>query len=243
MKVLIFDVSGRFAHFRKYYTNSSSLSYTAPPRTTIYGMIAGMMGLERDQYYELFTPDRAKIGIHILSPIRRIMQTVNYMKIEGPRDFIYPKNHTQIPFEILTGDHGVAYRIYFAHEQEEFLETFRERLTSGHYYFAPYLGAAAFQANVKYIDFVDADYCPVEEEIPVSSLVNVQAIVERSLDFISEPVSLYRENMPRYFDEGRILHETASYLFERNGKPLRMKVKEPVLCLREGQLTTYHTFL
>ena len=51
MDLLVFDISGKFAHFRKYYTNSSSLTYLVPPRTSIYGLIAGILGLERDSYY------------------------------------------------------------------------------------------------------------------------------------------------------------------------------------------------
>ncbi|KPA09783.1 CRISPR-associated protein Cas5 domain protein, partial [Candidatus Magnetomorum sp. HK-1] len=39
LKILSFRLNGRFAHFRKFYTNSSSLSYFVPPRTAIIGML------------------------------------------------------------------------------------------------------------------------------------------------------------------------------------------------------------
>ena len=47
MRGVIFDIEGKFAHFRKIYTNSSSLSYLVPPRTTVQGIIAAMLGYER----------------------------------------------------------------------------------------------------------------------------------------------------------------------------------------------------
>lgn len=61
-EVIIFDIMGRNAHFRKFYTNSSSLSYLVPPRTVIAGLIAGLLGLpserftndEKETYYEKF---------------------------------------------------------------------------------------------------------------------------------------------------------------------------------------------
>lgn len=63
MKIIIFELWGKFAHFRKFYTNSSSLSYSVPPRTTIEGIIAAILGYERDSYYEKFNPDNLYVAV------------------------------------------------------------------------------------------------------------------------------------------------------------------------------------
>ena len=63
MEILAFNIRGKFAHFRKFYSNSSALSYFIPPRTTIIGLIAGMLGLERDSYYEDFSLDNCDTGV------------------------------------------------------------------------------------------------------------------------------------------------------------------------------------
>lgn len=104
-KVLVFDIKGPMAHFRKYYTNSSSLSYLFPPRTVVVGLIAGLLGLpsERhtnekgDIYYEKFDGKSCLVAISLRSKVRRIMQTVNYSftKTDGKKiDF---SKHSQIP--------------------------------------------------------------------------------------------------------------------------------------------------
>ena len=49
-KILIFDIKGPMAHFRKFYTNSSSLSYLFPPRTVVAGIIAGILGLPSERF-------------------------------------------------------------------------------------------------------------------------------------------------------------------------------------------------
>lgn len=49
-KVLIFDIKGPMAHFRKFYTNSSSLSYLVPPKTVVAGLIAGLLGLPSERH-------------------------------------------------------------------------------------------------------------------------------------------------------------------------------------------------
>lgn len=44
MKALTFCINGKMAHFRKYYSNSSVLSYLLPPVTTVKGILAGLLG-------------------------------------------------------------------------------------------------------------------------------------------------------------------------------------------------------
>ncbi|MCB5267201.1 MAG: CRISPR-associated protein Cas5, partial [Candidatus Cloacimonetes bacterium] len=43
--ILELRLSGNLAHFRKFYTNASSLSYTIPPRTAICGLVASILML------------------------------------------------------------------------------------------------------------------------------------------------------------------------------------------------------
>lgn len=63
MKFLVFDLKGKFAHFRKFYTNSSSLSYLVPPRTVIEGMVAAILGFERDSYYDMFSAENLLVAV------------------------------------------------------------------------------------------------------------------------------------------------------------------------------------
>ncbi len=63
MKITVFDLYGKFAHFRKFYTNSSSLTYLIPPRTTIEGIIAALLGYERDSYYDVLSVDKLNIAV------------------------------------------------------------------------------------------------------------------------------------------------------------------------------------
>ena len=223
MDLLVFDISGKFAHFRKYYTNSSSLTYLVPPRTSIYGLIAGILGLERDSYYEKFNPEEAFIGVKILSENRRIMQSLNYLKLEGKSDFVAPKNHTQIPFEVLTNDKCVKYRIYFSHKDEEIMEELRRRLKYKKYYYSLFLGADHFGWKNEYKE--------VHEKISIDSIVNVKYIQDETIDLISKPLMLAREIMPRDVDKDRYLQETASYILETRGEALEMCVNEKIMSI------------
>lgn len=223
MGLLIFDIEGKFAHFRKYDTNSSSLTYSVPPRTTICGIIASILGLEKDSYYSLFYPQDAKIGVRILSKNRKIMQSLNYWKIEGTKDFRTPVNHTQIPFEVLTSQEKVAYRIYFDHQDASIYRELERRLREQKYYFAPYLGAAPFQCHIKNVDYSTEEIIDNQKELAFSTVMRIDEIEEGTVSFYNGSFMLIRERMPRFFDEKRYLQEASSYLLELTGKPLTMR--------------------
>ncbi len=118
MQVLSFDISGKFAHFRKFHGNNTAFSYSIPPRTTIAGMIAALLGREKDSYYLDFANDNLKVGIRVLSDLRKSFHRLNYLKIEGTDDFRGKKGRVQTPFEIVTArdlnKDLVRYRIFIA---------------------------------------------------------------------------------------------------------------------------------
>ncbi|MBS7006813.1 type I-B CRISPR-associated protein Cas5b [Anaerostipes sp.] len=243
MKFLIFDISGKFAHFRRYETNSSSLSYSVPPRTTIYGLIASVMGFERDSYYEMFTPERAKIGVQILSKNRKVLQTLNYLKILSKGDFRRPEVHTQIPFEVLTNEKEVRYRIYFWNEDKEFMEEMERRLDQGQFFYTPYMGTAPFQCMLCKKEADTELLESIKEPIEICTVTKINEIIEDSVDFFSKPLLLSREKMPRYFNHERYLQETESYLMETGGQCINMQVTNEVLKVTYSDKTEYVTFL
>ncbi len=118
MDVLTFELSGKFAHFRKYYANNTALSFFMPPRTSLMGMLAAVMGYPKDSYYESLSSEHIRIGARILSPVKKRIHRVNWLKVEGGNDFRGKQSHTQTPFEMVSGispvEDLVRYRIYLA---------------------------------------------------------------------------------------------------------------------------------
>lgn len=94
MKFLVFDLKGKFAHFRKFYTNSSLLSYLVPPRTVIEGVVAAILGFERDSYYEELLAENLLIAVQKIERTYKIVQTVNYIKATSVNELKNPNTHT-----------------------------------------------------------------------------------------------------------------------------------------------------
>ncbi|HQL67292.1 MAG TPA: type I-B CRISPR-associated protein Cas5b [Caldisericia bacterium] len=222
MEVLIFDLSGKMAHFRKYYTNSSSLTYYFPPRTVIIGLIAGLIGKERDSYYEIFSKDKAYVGISIKSNIKKIIQTVNYIWAEKLSDLNLSKGqHTQIPLEIITPqnfDDSIKYRIYFYHKEKEIYERIIDAVKNKNIVYPPYLGIAEFTANIKFLDIVKPEI-KSDKKVIIDTVVNLDYLNDCKL--VSKENCVYiKERMPYDFKKGRILNEPPKdFVVEiKNGK-------------------------
>jgi CRISPR-associated protein Cas5h len=226
MDCLIFDIEGKFAHFRKIYTNSSSLSYIVPPRTTIVGMIAGILGRERDSYYEEFSSDKLHISVKVESKIYSIMQTLNYIKATSPKGIFKPKDHTQIPFEALTSQGNIRYRIYVASDDKTILEELEERLVNERYVYPPYLGVAFFTGSINYIDKAEIKKEEDDKFIPISTVVNVEYVSQLDISSIEDIVML-KELMPRDFKEGRNICKSSSYLVTQEPRNIIARLSVP----------------
>lgn len=228
-KVLVFDIMGPMAHFRKYYTNSSSLSYVVPPRTVIIGLIAGMLGLpsekhtesKNDVYYEKFNYDNCFVTVSNKTKIRKIMQTVNYLKITRINHVNGSGGGTQIPLEILLseGNQEVTYRIYFSHRNESIYDALKNRLKDHMFVYPPYLGLTEFLASIKYIGEGDVE-TNLKEELEIASVCKIKEV---ELDFSDSKIQYITEKMPTGFLNDRTPLEPAEYVSEINGDCIKIK--------------------
>jgi len=246
--VLIFDLVGPMAHFRKFDTNSSSLTYLFPPRPTVAGMIAGILGYEKDSYYNVFHPEQCKIGVSVKTPPRKLMQTVNYMYVTSRSHLNNSQGHTQIPVEFLLADIAsqhdhkfgtLRFRIYFQHQDEALHNEVKQRVMRSEYVYPPYLGITEMLAQLEWVAEVtkeDFEERAIDTVIPLHSVCLLDALEERSLEIKpGRSVIFYKERMCRYFTTDRTIAETADYLYEKSGV-IRARPLQPIVALSyQGQ--------
>jgi CRISPR-associated protein Cas5h len=232
-EILIFDLKGRLAHFRKYFTNSSSLSYTYPPRTVIIGLVAGLMGDERDSYYEKFNDSHCKIAVSLRTPVRKIMQTMNYInsnKRYSVDDLLSDNpdiEHVQIPLEVIcpVDDLEISYRIYISCESVH--QKLKVRLENNLFVYPPYLGITEFLGEIEYISEGTINEIPFEKPVKLNSVCRKNAIVDRGLKFEDADAQYLFEKMPADFSGKREVTRYEEYIFEKNGKSIVASLKEP----------------
>ena len=225
MNILTFDATGIYAHFRKIYTNSSSLSYYFPPPTTVAGMIAAMLGRERDSYYEEFSAENFKVAVRILKPLRKMTHTINYMLVKGKKDLYHRTSPTQIPFEMLTGvEDEVEYRIYIWHNDNNLLNELSERIISRKFAFPPYFGAAPFLCYISGGMITEVKENISNSIVSIHSVVNVHHVIKDSIEVTHGLTRMIKDIMPISFSADRVSESNAGVIFDEKCVPIRMKL-------------------
>lgn len=227
MKFLIFDVEGKYAHFRKFYTNTSSLSYLVPSRTVVMGIVAAILGRERDSYYEELSSDNFYIAVQKLFKTYKIVQTVNYIKATGAKELMEPKEHTQVPIEILAGcessaNFNVGFRIFATHNDPRVYSELKSKLEQSNFEYPVYLGSAPFLASVKYRGEFEAENCK-DEFVQVSTVIDTN-LVESLVLTCAENLALVKDRMPCDFDSERYATNVKTYIHNENLSPVSIRL-------------------
>jgi len=218
-RVIVFDVWGDYAHFRKNYSTSSPLTYSFPPRTALSGLIGAITGLDRSDYFSRFFRDNASIGCRILNPVKKVRIGENLIDTKSALKMHLIKNRTQIRFEFVKDP---KYRIYFSHSDKEFYEKVGKMISSHQSVYTPCLGLSQLVCNFNYIG--EFELMASERGVyEIDSVVPGKFILETEFE---EGKEYFSEVMPCEMGEAREVTDYREILFERNGKSIRAKASE-----------------
>jgi len=224
LEVLVFDLKGDYAHFRKVYTTASQLTYGVPPRTTLAGLVAGILGLGRDSYYGLFSKENSRLSVSVMGPIKK--QTINQNLLKTKDETLGlvklssrpPRNieRIQVPFEMVKDP---WYRVRLWLRDEGVLRTLEGYLENHQSVYTPCLGISELLADVQYVGRLEAT--PEKGEVEIHSVTRGE---EATIQV--EPGKKYvRERMPGFFGEGRV-PEYLDIIYEPDGKPIKASEAE-----------------
>lgn len=232
-KIIMFKLSGKFAHFRKFYTNASSLSYLIPPRTVIIGLISSILKIPRDEYYDIFNEENLKVSVCIPKnlEIRKQTQSINnlhykYYGFLNSGTTKYPGKHSQCKLELLMFplDKNIEYIIYIGCDhQNEIINKLEEKLIENNLGFGVYFGQRQFKADVEFIDsFKNSDIVFIEKSQFLDSVCSEENFID--CNFSSE-IDVLAEQMPIHFKKiksgtktGREPVTVKKVFFEKKGR-------------------------
>ncbi len=254
MEVLSFNISGKLAHFRKYYANNTAFSFTIPPRTTLMGIVAASMGWERDSYYEQLSSEHIRFGVRVLSPLKKSFHRLNFLSIKKlgdmskkwSSDFRGEGGRIQTPFEVVSGHHlvkdQVSYQIFIASQPncgKKAFEQIREHFLNHQPIFNISLGVAGFNASIGNVSLMredDVTVCPLGDYVLVHSAIPSDHVDD--LKFRKEGFGNYNfveeDMMPGDFvsNDNREVRQMNRLLFSTTPNPLRVKLNQPPYKLR-----------
>jgi len=185
-RCLSLTVRGPWGHFRRVEGNIVKQTYRIIPRTTVAGLIAAMLGIERDGYYELFGPDRSAVAIEPVRSLRTVNMPMNTLSTanehlhslnpRGKLSIKLPdptKLRQQHNYEVLVEP---GYRIDISLADEERYQELRRTLASGESHYVPSLGLSEYLADIEYHGEYD-----VEPE-PNGGVVSVDSAIPDAID-------------------------------------------------------------
>ncbi len=212
MNILAFKISGKFWHFRKFYTTTSPLSFSFPPFTVIRWIIAGVLWKEKDIYNEDFSKIKLWVEINFDTSNKK-MFGLNFTNTKD-------NWHIQVKQETLINP---SYTIYVWSENFQEYEKLKQLLEKNEFVYTPYLWLAMFIANIKYlweeknIEKVSLENVEVDSIVPVEEIKNGDNLILTENQFIEF------EKVPYSMDNERNLTKLQEFAFDTNGWKIRLK--------------------
>ncbi|MCT4594744.1 MAG: type I-B CRISPR-associated protein Cas5b [Anaeromicrobium sp.] len=207
-KCVVFNISGSYGRFRKPYTTTSALSFITIHPIAVKGIIGAIVGIDKDELYG-WAKD-IKIGIEVINPIKKDMQSFNLNNMKTNGTFRFPSN-----VEFLR---DLKYRIYVTGDKVNELE---KVLLEEEFVFTPYLGVSEHMAKVAY-EYTKEDMEHICEGHWVDTLIPMDNI---DLDFQCE-YEINTDNIPVKNNEKREYTKYEKIVFTTEEKKLKGKIKE-----------------
>ncbi len=223
-RILIFDISSEYGHFRKFNTTNSPLTFSIPPRPAIAGILGAILGIERElapgvyppgvtPVNEVFDSAKSKIAVQILKPVKKV--SIGFNLINTKESFFNIKSRTQVEFELLKNP---KFRLYLHHSDEQIFNALIKRIQTTRHHFSPYLGLSQFTATITWVDLAEAKLT----ESPHSAYTEIITAVNLSDINSNAPIQFQQglyttETIPMSMTKNRNITKYANVVIERNG--------------------------
>lgn len=220
MKFVAFDVFADLAQFKKPFTTMSPQTFSFPTGTAAIGIIAAILGLDKNEYWTYFPPERYVLSLGVLKPIKKIVIPINLLKTTQPKHFYRFENHKPTNVEFVK---EAGYRIYFHYRHEDLFEKLAGLLRRHESVYSVSLGQAGNLADVVFSGLWQAEQVSGPAWAEICSVIPAEEVQE--LDF--SDLVLFSHRIPvRMKPEEKSREVTCyrEYLFERDARKIRAKV-------------------
>lgn len=231
-RCLSLTVRGPWGHFRRVEGNIVKQTYRVIPRTTVAGLLAAVLGIGRDEYYGLFSPDRSAVAIEPVRELRTLNMPTNTLSTAAsdlqslnPHGKISAKlpNPTKLRqqhnYEVLVEP---AYRIDIALADDGRYEQLRETLVAGKSHYVPSLGLSEHLAEIEFHGEFDV------EDGSDEGIVEVDSAVPDAVDdvVLDSETRCGIEESPAFMSAdsgGRTTTAFTSYTYNPDAEPLAVR--------------------
>ncbi|GBC77425.1 hypothetical protein HRbin08_00903 [bacterium HR08] len=226
MPVCLFTVRGTFAHWRKWFTTTSALTYSFPPRTAVIGMVGAILGVPRSALAGRFRTNDTCIAVCPLRPIVKDRLPEKWR--QGPpildKGRFRPAKMIESFQENLEVIRRPHYRVVFWHRDERLMSELRERLEQKRWVYPPCMGIMGFLADIEWEGEDVAELIEVDQA-DIYSVLPLDKATAKAIDLSKSEAILREERVPNeVFPDRTFRHLYLAYV-SREAKPLRVRMK------------------
>ncbi len=181
---LSFTVKSTWGHFKRVGRSVTKQTYRIPPRTTTAGMVAAIVGAERNSYYDVFQADNAAMAITPLSDLRTVNIPTVGLGTDPKQDITtnvgnYYSDYN-LTYQNTTNDRQLhayevladpAYRVDLAVTDGDFYSTLKTHLEEGTSVYPPSLGKSEYLATIEDVEVEQPTRVATEGTVDVDSVV------------------------------------------------------------------------
>ena len=220
-KVLVFDIFGEYAHFRKHFSNMSPTTFLIPPRTVITGIIGAIIGIDKSVNPEMFSLEDSFITIGLKKEVNKVVMQINGVKATSLSSLTMPIGQKrQINYEFIKNP---LYRIYFSHNNQEIYRELKSKLERHQATYSISLGSAQCLANYEYIGEYDIAKVDNTEFTGIDSVISLGNLLE--IDFTGNN-RVQKCIMSNEMLNDRTVTKYEEFIYSINGLSILAKVKK-----------------
>ncbi len=234
-RLIVFELSGEYGHFRKFNTTTSPLTYPIPTRTALTGLLGAVLGVERETapgrfpanvvpVQELFSQANCALSVQLLAPVKKVNIGFNLLDTGNSFFEIRKSGRTQIEFELLKDPH---FQVFVRLNNGALFDQLAERLMTRNHHFTPYLGLSQFTATLQnarvsqgFIRSTTTGYVPIQSVINLSLLSATQPIE------FDKTAHYYVETMPIELSRDRVVTRYGEVLVNADGGAVPVRTDE-----------------
>lgn len=220
-KLLIFDLWGNYAHFKKPYTTTSPLTYSIPSRTVLTGIIGAILGIKKNKNNIELNYNKCNLSLKIINPIKKVIINQNLIKTPQTgkkfNEIGQKGGRKQIRIENLK---DVKYRVYIEIFNKDLYEKLKEHLINHISLYSISFGISEHLANFIYKN--EYSYSTEKGDINIDSVVNIDKINKDNIEF-EEGKEYFTDTFPLEMKEDREVIKYGEILFERTGQKIKLK--------------------
>lgn len=224
MKVIVFDIWGDYGHFKKFHTTASPLTFSFPPPTAVIGMVAAILGLDRETYWGKFSRDNTRVAIRIINPVKKIRMGINVTETKSAGPMLNRiKQRSQIKYEYLKDPH---YRLFFSHADAGLMHRLQTMLKNHQTTYTLSLGSAQMLAAFSYRGQYEAQEMEMRDYMQVDSVfpLNDQQKADSKMMIIKANQHYIKEVVSTRMDVEREVLAYKTVLFDMNAASITAKL-------------------